>query len=407
MLRIIPVFLLAALNVAGQPSGRMFVGTNANYDNSVDALGVLSFPEASFQKIADIRVADLSVYRDLVYVVQSLPQEDNKEVLLYDAVSLQGSGSIAVSQARKVQRWGDAVFISSDLPPYLAEYDATADHALRFGYNADLVPQPPNDFLIADEFVWLLTDSTLIVLNPATRSHVASRRFADLEFVESFARAQYIFEAHGQIFVDYRYQTALPQQALIHVSRNTLNLSLSGLTLFNNFKRPVAAANRIYMGGRFTHFDLLQAEFVQRDEVNDQPIAYDEASGTLFAASTEPVGIRYYIEEEARQLVELPGVVGVAQYLPGDLVSVDQEADPSRPLRLHPNPATGHITIEGEFKKTELLIFDARGRLQLRRTVESPDNQTQLDLTGLAPGAYQLLLQDLAKPVSRSFVVLR
>lgn len=70
-------------------------------------------------------------------------------------------------------------------------------------------------------------------------------------------------------------------------------------------------------------------------------------------------------------------------------------------LRISPNPTTGQITLDSPYPIQTVRIFDATGQLKL----ESPNANTQLDLSSFGPGLYLVRMQIEGREVLRRVVV--
>jgi hypothetical protein len=72
-------------------------------------------------------------------------------------------------------------------------------------------------------------------------------------------------------------------------------------------------------------------------------------------------------------------------------------------LRIYPVPAHDRVTIEGLVQGTAVQLFSADGRLI--STTRSTSDVHQVDVSGLAPGAYVLTVEQDGARVHRRVVV--
>jgi hypothetical protein len=71
-------------------------------------------------------------------------------------------------------------------------------------------------------------------------------------------------------------------------------------------------------------------------------------------------------------------------------ISTSVNADPAAAIALVPNPATDHITVSGVAPNSAVNVLDAAGRLVLNGSLLAG----RLDISGLKPGLYQVLLTE-------------
>ncbi len=89
---------------------------------------------------------------------------------------------------------------------------------------------------------------------------------------------------------------------------------------------------------------------------------------------------------------------------PVGLMSIQQAPQ----LQLFPNPASGQVLISGAGNNTTgvIMLFDTWGRTVRSMTTSGTDAVVSLDLTGLAPGLYQVVQQDGERSSAGNLVVI-
>ncbi len=397
------VFLLFLLTLtvsyAQTPRGTLYLSLSTPLTQKAPSFGQVELPETTFLAIDTLQIDDLLAHETTLYCVAGSQSYTHVGgLLLYDIPSGKRSAVIAMPRPRNVGLWNNILLVSCEEAPFVRAFATDAEHQALFNLDTDVVDLQPHHFMVRGDRVYLVTEKGVSVIGLPTRSLLEEKLYRiDNEFFQSAGTGTYIVELAGELYVDFPLYTAVPRFLLMRlVDNEPVVETLKLVEFFPGLRRPVAAVDRLYIGGGMTHY-LPAADTVIPDmQLQADPFAYHSRSASLFRWHEESNTVQILNDETQTGTIDLPAQFRDGWFIPSPEASVSVSEARVSKLRVYPNPARRLLTLSIPMHYAAgatVTMFDARGISRILSRLEAGSASIQLDVTSLAAGSYFLRIQ--------------